>query len=41
MFWTYGLRGRPARPMAEVLADLIDGSSVGGASLNWAPPRST
>jgi myo-inositol-1(or 4)-monophosphatase len=32
MFWTYGLRGRPARPMAEVLADLIDGSSVGGAS---------
>jgi myo-inositol-1(or 4)-monophosphatase len=32
MFWTYGLRGRPARPMAEVLAELIDASSVGGAS---------
>ena len=32
MFWTYGLRGRPARPTAEVLADLIDASSVGGAS---------
>jgi myo-inositol-1(or 4)-monophosphatase len=32
MFWTYGLRGRPARPMAEVLAELIDGSSVGGAT---------
>jgi myo-inositol-1(or 4)-monophosphatase len=32
MFWTYGLRGRPARPMAEVLGDLIDASSVGGAS---------
>ena len=32
MFWTYGLRGRPARPTAEVLGDLIDASSVGGAS---------
>jgi myo-inositol-1(or 4)-monophosphatase len=32
MFWAYGLRGRPARPMAEVLGDLIDASSVGGAS---------
>jgi myo-inositol-1(or 4)-monophosphatase len=32
MFWTYGLRGRPVRPMAEVLADLIDASSVGGAA---------
>jgi myo-inositol-1(or 4)-monophosphatase len=32
MFWTYGMRGRPARPTAEVLADLIDASSVGGAS---------
>ena len=32
MFWTYGLRGRPARPTVEVLADLIDASSVGGAS---------
>jgi myo-inositol-1(or 4)-monophosphatase len=32
MFWTYGLRGRPARPTAEVLAELIDASSVGGAT---------
>jgi myo-inositol-1(or 4)-monophosphatase len=32
MFWTYGFRGRPARPTVEVLADLIDSSSVGGAS---------
>ena len=32
MFWTYGFRGRPARPTAEVLGDLIDGSSVGGAT---------
>ncbi|HYP48772.1 MAG TPA: inositol monophosphatase family protein [Thermoleophilaceae bacterium] len=31
MFWTYGLRGRPARPMADVLGGLIDASSVGGA----------
>jgi myo-inositol-1(or 4)-monophosphatase len=31
MFWTFGLRGRPVRPIAEVLADLIDASSVGGA----------
>jgi myo-inositol-1(or 4)-monophosphatase len=30
MFWTYGLRGRPARAIAEVLGDLIDASSVGG-----------
>jgi myo-inositol-1(or 4)-monophosphatase len=34
MFWCYGLRGRPARPMAEVLGDLIDASSVGGASFD-------
>ena len=34
MFWSYGLRGRPARPMAEVLAELIDGSSVGGATFD-------
>jgi myo-inositol-1(or 4)-monophosphatase len=34
MFWTYGLRGRPARPMAEVLGDLIDASSVGGATFD-------
>lgn len=32
MFWTYGFRGRPARPTVEVLAELIDASSVGGAS---------
>jgi myo-inositol-1(or 4)-monophosphatase len=32
MFWTYGFRGRPARPTAEVIGDLIDASSVGGAS---------
>src|SRR3954464_11364497 len=32
MFWTYGFRGRPVRPMAEVLGDLIDASSVGGAT---------
>jgi myo-inositol-1(or 4)-monophosphatase len=32
MFWTYGFRGRPVRPMAEVLADLIDASSVGGGT---------
>jgi myo-inositol-1(or 4)-monophosphatase len=32
MFWTYGFRGRPARPTVEVIGDLIDGSSVGGAT---------
>ena len=32
MFWAYGFRGRPARPMSEVLGDLIDASSVGGAT---------
>ncbi len=34
MFWSYGLRGRPARAMAEVLGDLIDASSVGGATFD-------
>jgi myo-inositol-1(or 4)-monophosphatase len=34
MFWVYGLRGRPARAMAEVLGALIDASSVGGASFD-------
>jgi myo-inositol-1(or 4)-monophosphatase len=34
MFWSYGLRGRPARAMAEVLGDLIDVSSVGGATFD-------
>jgi myo-inositol-1(or 4)-monophosphatase len=32
MFWSYGFRCRPARPTAEVLGDLIDASSLGGAS---------
>ena len=32
MFWSYGFRGRPARETVEVLADLIDGSSVGGGT---------
>jgi myo-inositol-1(or 4)-monophosphatase len=34
MFWAYGFRGRPARPTIEVLAELIDASSVGGASFD-------
>ncbi len=34
MFWTVGYRGRPARPLTEVLAELIDASSVGGASFD-------
>jgi myo-inositol-1(or 4)-monophosphatase len=32
MFWTYGFRGRPARALTEVLAELIDESSVGGGT---------
>ncbi len=32
MFWSYGLRGRPARETVEVLAELIDASSVGGGA---------
>src|SRR5579871_2672822 len=32
MFWGYGFRGRPARATAEVLATLIDASSVGGGT---------
>jgi myo-inositol-1(or 4)-monophosphatase len=31
MFWAFGFRGRPARELTEVLASLIDTSSVGGA----------
>ena len=31
MFWTFGFRGRPAEPLIEVLGELIDASSVGGA----------
>jgi myo-inositol-1(or 4)-monophosphatase len=32
MFWTYGFRGRPARATVEVIGDLVDASSVGGAT---------
>jgi len=32
MFWTYGFRGRPARALTEVLAEMIDASSVGGGT---------
>jgi myo-inositol-1(or 4)-monophosphatase len=32
MFWSYGFRGRPARASVEVLAELIDASSVGGGT---------
>ena len=31
LFWTFGLRGRPALPLIRVLEELIDASSVGGA----------
>lgn len=31
MFWAFGFRGRPARELVEVLAELIDASSVAGA----------
>src|SRR5205085_4386168 len=34
MFWTYGFRGRPARALTEVLAELIDASSVGGGTFD-------
>jgi myo-inositol-1(or 4)-monophosphatase len=34
MFWTYGFRGRPARPTIEVIGDLIDISSVGGGEFD-------
>ena len=34
MFWSYGLRGRPAVPTAIVLAELIDSSSVGGGTFD-------
>jgi myo-inositol-1(or 4)-monophosphatase len=34
MFWTYGFRGRPARPTVEVIGDLIDLSSVGGGQFD-------
>jgi myo-inositol-1(or 4)-monophosphatase len=34
MFWTYGFRGRPARALVEVLAELIDTSSVSGGTFD-------
>src|SRR5687767_9135419 len=34
LFWVYGLRGRPARDMVEVLAELLDRSSVGGGTFD-------
>src|SRR5512133_941954 len=34
MFWTYGFRGRPARALVEVLAELLDRSSVGGGTFD-------
>ncbi len=34
MFWSYGLRGRPARETVEVIAELLDASSVGGGTFD-------
>src|SRR5436305_5169674 len=34
LFWAYGFRGRPARPLVAVVGDLIDRSSVGGAGFD-------
>src|SRR2546423_13302065 len=34
MFWTFGFRGRPSRPLGEVLGDLIDASSVRGGTFD-------
>jgi myo-inositol-1(or 4)-monophosphatase len=34
LFWAYGFRGRPARPLVDVVGDLIDRSSVGGAGFD-------
>jgi myo-inositol-1(or 4)-monophosphatase len=34
LFWVYGLRGRPARATIEVLAELLDRSSVGGGTFD-------
>ena len=34
MFWVWGLRGRPARVLVEVLADLLDASSTGGGAFD-------
>jgi myo-inositol-1(or 4)-monophosphatase len=32
LFWTYGLRGRPAMPLMTVIGELVDRSSVGGGT---------
>jgi myo-inositol-1(or 4)-monophosphatase len=34
MLWSYGLRGRPVRALMTVLEELVDVSSVGGASFD-------
>ncbi len=34
LFWAYGLRGRPVRAYAEVLGELLDGSSTGGGTFD-------
>jgi myo-inositol-1(or 4)-monophosphatase len=34
MFWAYGLRGRPARVIAEVIGEILDTSSVGGGTFD-------
>lgn len=34
MFWVWGLRGRPARVLVEVLAELLDASSTGGGAFD-------
>ena len=34
MFWVYGLRGRPARAVVEVLAELLDASSAWGGTFD-------
>jgi myo-inositol-1(or 4)-monophosphatase len=34
LFWSYGFRGRPAVALATVLEELIDTSSVGGATFD-------
>jgi myo-inositol-1(or 4)-monophosphatase len=34
MFWSYGFRGRPVRPVVEVIGELIDASSVGGGTFD-------
>jgi len=41
MFWTYGFRGRPARALTEVLAELLDALRSAAAPSTWARPPST